>query len=100
MWPKVEIAVVNMAARSGHDVTSVFWKIAREVEVEYWSIRAWASGRRERSARRTEQPFERRREAKEKFMPVEYVSMLSCSSECIPGSMRLKCRCSPKYDLQ
>jgi hypothetical protein len=33
-------------------------------------MRDWASGRRVRSARRTEQPRERRSEAKEKFMPV------------------------------
>jgi hypothetical protein len=59
-----------MRDNSDHEVTSVLQKMARGVDVEYWVRRARASGRRVRSARRTEQPRERRREAKEKFIPV------------------------------
>jgi hypothetical protein len=37
--------------------------------LSYWVRSVWVSGRRERSARRTEHPRERRRDVKEKFMP-------------------------------
>jgi hypothetical protein len=72
------IAVVNISLRLGQCVTSVFWKRARGrgcssfealVEGVYFSMRAWASGRRVRSAIRTEQFCERRRAAKARFMP-------------------------------
>lgn len=69
MWPNSAMPVVNMRDSWGQEVTSVRQKTARGVEVEYFSSSCWASGRRVRSARRTEQPWDRRRDAKEKFMP-------------------------------
>jgi hypothetical protein len=77
MCPKEEIAVSNMWDSCGQDVTSVLQKTARGLLdlPSYLVRRAWASGRRERSASRTEQPRERRRDAKEKFMPGESISM-------------------------
>jgi hypothetical protein len=78
MWPNSWIAVVNIWLRLGQWVTSVFWNKARgrgrpsfcALVEEYCEMRVWASGRRVRSAMRTEQFRERRRAAKERFMPV------------------------------
>jgi len=61
-------ATANMRSSCGHDVTSVFWKTARGLDV-YCSRSALASGRSARSAMRTLQPRERRRDAKLKLMP-------------------------------
>jgi hypothetical protein len=65
------MAVVNMCVSWGQEVTSVLQKRAFGLPFEpsYCVRRARASGRRVRSARRTEQPRERRRAVKEKFMP-------------------------------
>jgi hypothetical protein len=68
------MAVSNIRDRSGQEVTSVLQNTARVESFLYFSRRDWASGRRVRSARRTEQPRERRREVNEKFMPWGEVS--------------------------
>jgi hypothetical protein len=74
--PNSEIATLNMWDSAGQEVTSVLQKTARgPLDLpEYWVRSAWASGRRDRSAMRTEHPRERRRDAKEKFMPGVCVS--------------------------
>jgi hypothetical protein len=74
MWPNSAMAVSNMRERAGQEVTSVLQKTARgPLDLPLYLVkRAWASGRRERSASRTEQPRERRRDAKEKFMPGDF----------------------------
>ena len=84
--PRWVVAAVNMVVREGQEITSVCWKRARargwlgvgvleEVVVVsvwdgYWAMRAEASGRRVRSAKRTLQPWERRREENARPMPV------------------------------
>lgn len=74
MLGKCVRAAVKAASSWVQSVTSVAWKMALG-ESGYCVRRAWASGRRERSAMRTLQPLERRRDAKEKFMPWGLVSM-------------------------
>jgi hypothetical protein len=66
------VAVAKRAESAGQDVTSVFWKTAFPWPgggAEWADTRAWASGRRVRSARRTLQPRERRSAVKARFMP-------------------------------
>jgi hypothetical protein len=73
MWPNSRRAVVNMADSWVQFVTSVLRKTAVALPVclaSYCLRSCWASGRRDRSAMRTEQPFDRRSDAKEQFMPV------------------------------
>lgn len=70
--PNSLLATSNIRSNCAHSVTSVFRKTARGVVPTSWyrSSSFCASGRRDRSAMRTLQPRERRRAAKEKFMPL------------------------------
>lgn len=68
MVPKAAVPASTARSRSVHMATFVRWKMALGLD---WcaSIRAWASGRRARSAMRTLTPCESSRDANSKLIP-------------------------------
>ena len=70
MVPNSSVAVVNIASRSVHSITSVFLKAARGVPWEYLSTSVYASGRRARLAKRTLAPFSSSNRANSRLIPV------------------------------
>lgn len=66
-------ATSNILSSCAQTVTFVSWKTAREVFPAYWSTKAWASGRRARSAIRTLHPFSSSCFAKLRLIPILHI---------------------------